>query len=131
MIEIYSFFSIIITKYLVRDPLCPELLEVVGHIFNWDRSLHTDVLPKYHSDELRRYEQRNAQDEKRLERERRWREQELKVGDEVDVLKRVKVRSSTISGWVRGTVVYRGEAEDEDLEGTEREREEELQVKVQ
>jgi hypothetical protein len=46
------------------------------------------------------------------------------------VLKRVKVRNSTIAGWVRGIVVFRGEVEDEDLEGTGREKDEEVQVKV-
>lgn len=60
MIEIYSFFSIIITKYMVRDPVCPELLDVAGNIFHWDKSLHTEVLPKYVSDELKYYEQQNA-----------------------------------------------------------------------
>lgn len=56
MIEIMSFFSIIITKYMIRDPCCPDLLEVAGHIFNWDKSLHTDVLSKYRSDELSCFE---------------------------------------------------------------------------
>jgi len=60
MIEIYSFFSIIITKYLVRDPVCPELLQVAGNIFNWDKNLHADVLPKYAADELKYYHLRDV-----------------------------------------------------------------------
>ena len=60
MIEIMRFFSIIITKYMIRDPCCPELLGVAGSIFDWDKSLHTDVLSKYHSDELAYFEQANS-----------------------------------------------------------------------
>jgi len=60
MIEIMRFFSIIITKYMLRDPCCPELLGVAGSIFDWDKSLHTDVLSKYHSDELGYFEQANS-----------------------------------------------------------------------
>lgn len=131
MIEIYSFFSIIITKYMVRDPVYPELLEVAGHIFNWDKSLHTEVLTKYHSDELKYYEQQNSQNVKRVDSEQNWRYLQLKAGDEVDVLKRVRVRSSVIAGWVRGTVVFKGEPEDDDIEGAEREKDEEVHVKVQ
>ena len=69
MIEIFSFFSIIVTKYMIRDPCCPELLGVAGNIFNWDKSLHADVLCKYHADEMRYFEQANSQNAKRVDRE--------------------------------------------------------------
>jgi len=69
MIEMYSFFRIILTKYLVRDPLCPELLEVAGSIFSWEKALHNNVLPKYFSEELQYFEHQNAQNTRRVDRE--------------------------------------------------------------
>ena len=108
MIEILSFFSLIITKYLIRDPCNPELLGVVGNIFNPDKSLHVDVLSKYHADEVRYFEQANSQIAKRIEKEQDWRKNKLKVGDDVDVLKKTRVRNSMVSGWVRGRVIFKG-----------------------
>jgi hypothetical protein len=38
----------------------------------------------------------------------------LKVGDQIDVLRRDKVRDLELTGWTRGLVLYRGEQEEEE-----------------
>jgi hypothetical protein len=42
-----------------------------------------------------------------------WRMHELKVGDEVDVVKHTQVRDLTLSAWSRGTVIFKGSPQDE------------------
>ena len=47
-----------------------------------------------------------------------WRLHELKVGDQVDVVKHAQVRDLTVAAWSRGTVIFKGPPQDEESTDT-------------
>jgi len=71
-------------------------------------------MPAHSSAEAERLEYDASLTTKRTESEMNWRLHELKVGDEVDVVKHAQVRDLTVSAWSRGTVVFKGPPQDEE-----------------
>ena len=111
--EMKQFFRIIIAKFLARDTECRELMDIAASIFDWGRPLHARALPAHASVETERLEYDASLTTKRTEQEMSWRMHELKVGDEVDVVKHTQVRDLTLSAWSRGTVIFKGSPQDE------------------
>ena len=88
MIEIIQFFRTIISKFFARDPTCPELALIVANLFDWQRNFHQKVLNGYAMpQEVAKHDYEGSDMAKRIQSEMAWRMNELKVGDQVDVVK--------------------------------------------
>ena len=110
-----QFFMTIMNKYLIRDPMCKDLVDIASSIFDWERNLHQRVYQSYNSssNELAKQDFDMSETAKRVESERNWRCNELKVGDTIDVIKPALIRDLVLYSWSRGTVVFKGIPEDE------------------
>jgi len=114
MAEIKSFFRVVIARFFARDPQCKELADIAAGIFDWERTLHQKALASHSEGEAGQLDCRASWATKRAENEMNWRLHELKVGDQVDVVKHAQVRDLTVSAWSRGTVIFKGPPQDEE-----------------
>jgi len=111
--EIMAFFIIIINKYFIRDLKCQELTIIASQIFDWKANLHSRVFANCNSADVVRSDFEMSETAKRIESERNWRENEIKVGDKIDVVKPALIRDLVVYSWSRGTVIFRGIPEDD------------------
>ena len=111
-----KFFKTIISKFLDKDTYCEELFRIAGEIFNWERNLHSKVLHTYLNSKVNEFDKRHSFKQMRVMKEQKWREDTLKVGDKVDVIKSCLITqingSQLIQSWSKGVVVFKGIPED-------------------